>query len=61
MNSIVNISDIIMMSVLMLFYCPTGAKQYAPLGGSRPSDCYVAVMLQWSNKIGPISIIDNLI
>ena len=40
-------------------FCPTGAKQYAPLGGSGPSDCDVAVTSQWSDKIGPISIIDT--
>ncbi len=40
-------------------FCPTGAKKYAPLGGFRPSNCDVAVMSQWSDTTGPISIIDT--
>ncbi len=46
------------MSVLM-FFLPHWCKKYAPLGGSGPSYCDVAVTSQWSDKIGPIGMIDT--
>ncbi len=41
------------------FFAPLVQTKCASLGGSGPSDCDVAVTSQWSDKIGPMSIIDT--